>query len=108
MLLASQASPLNEQIAELFFCQLRSKWKVQLSFVFNQINRPTTDVRDALVRNLAKQAEDTRAAIRKTHQAAQKKLKGLGYDGKGGAIQDVSVPPIFTIVLTARLFSCKH
>jgi hypothetical protein len=39
---------------------------------------------------LQKQAEETKVAIRKIHQASQKKVKALGFDAKSAAMTDVS------------------
>jgi ribosome recycling factor len=53
------------------------------------VSQPTVESRNALVAALQKQAEETRIAIRKVHQASQKKIKALGFDAKSAAMTDV-------------------
>ena len=54
------------------------------------VSQPTVESRNALVTALQKQAEETKIAIRKVHQASQKKVKALGFDAKSTAMTDVS------------------
>lgn len=54
------------------------------------VSQPTIESRNALITALHKQAEEAKIAIRKVHQASQKKVKALGFDGKSAAMTDVS------------------
>ena len=53
------------------------------------VPQPTVESKNALVQELQKQAEEAKVAIRKVHQASQKKIKALGFDHKSSATTDV-------------------
>ncbi|KIM33863.1 hypothetical protein M408DRAFT_18856 [Serendipita vermifera MAFF 305830] len=54
------------------------------------VSQPTVESRNALVASLQKQAEEAKIAIRKVHQASQKKVKALGFEAKSAAMTDLT------------------
>lgn len=54
------------------------------------VPQPTVESKNALLQALQKQAEEAKVAIRKVHQASQKKVKALGFDHKSDAMTDLT------------------